>query len=289
MENHKLRIGLFVDAFFPMVDGVTVVVDNYAKRLLEFADVIVFCPQARDRHYKDQFPYKVVRSQKMMIPFTDYDYSTPLFDYRFRSELRRANLDIVHIHSPFSIGKIGVDYAKKHKIPCIATLHSQYHMDFEKRTKSVKIADMMIKEVMKVFNRCDEMYAVNHQVAKIFESYGAKTPPKVRFNGTDLPALSPGVELDQLRAKYQVKPHEFVLLFVGRIDAIKNIFFIIESLKTVKQKQLPFKMFFIGGGPDEEKLEHAIQQAKLEENVFFLGKILEIGRASCRERVSHGV
>jgi hypothetical protein len=29
----KLKIGLFIDTFFPMVDGVIMVVDNYARRL----------------------------------------------------------------------------------------------------------------------------------------------------------------------------------------------------------------------------------------------------------------
>ena len=41
MEN-RIKIGLFVDAFFPMIDGVAMVVDNYAKRLVKYADVFVF-------------------------------------------------------------------------------------------------------------------------------------------------------------------------------------------------------------------------------------------------------
>ena len=40
--DKKITIGLFIDTFFPMIDGVTMVVDNYAKRLSEYANVIVF-------------------------------------------------------------------------------------------------------------------------------------------------------------------------------------------------------------------------------------------------------
>lgn len=273
METRKLKIGLFVDAFLPMIDGVTIVVDNYAKRLLEYGDVTVFCPQAREKDYQDNAPYRVVRSRKMMIPFTDYDLSTPLFDYQFRKALRRSNLDVVHIHSPFTIGKIGVDYAKRKKIPVIATLHSQYHMDFEQRMKSTKIADMMTKEIMKVFNRCDEMYAVNHQVAKIFQTYGAIKEPQVRFNGTDLLPLPWDEGLVDLKRELGVKPNENVFLFVGRIDAIKNIFFIIEALKTVKKAKLPFRMFFAGTGPDEDRLHEAIEEANLGNQVTLVGRI----------------
>ena len=275
LSQNRLKIGIFVDAFFPMVDGVTVVVNMYATQMQQIADVTVFAPQSRDKTYVDNFPYKVVRSKKMMIPLTDYDYSTPLFDRHFRKSLRQSKLDIVHIHSPFSIGKMGVDYAKKHQIPCIATLHSQYKMDFQQRSKSEKIADMMVKEIMKVFNRVNEAYAVNHKVAQIFQSYGATFQPLVRHNGTDLLPLPQDNSLQQLRKKHQVLPHEKVFLFVGRIDVIKNILFIIDSLSHVKKSKIAFKMFFIGKGPDEEKLKEKIHAAKLENQVFMLGKIID--------------
>ena len=41
MKN-RLKIALFIDTYFPMIDGVVMVVDNYAKRLQEYADVTVF-------------------------------------------------------------------------------------------------------------------------------------------------------------------------------------------------------------------------------------------------------
>ena len=44
MSAEKIKIGLFTDAFFPMTDGVGMVVNNYAKRLIKYADVYVFAP-----------------------------------------------------------------------------------------------------------------------------------------------------------------------------------------------------------------------------------------------------
>ena len=49
-ENRKMNIGLFVDSFFPMIDGVVNVVDNYAKRLCKFANVTVFTTAPRDKN-----------------------------------------------------------------------------------------------------------------------------------------------------------------------------------------------------------------------------------------------
>ena len=34
----RLKVGYFIDTFFPMVDGVIMGVDNYAKRMQKYAD-----------------------------------------------------------------------------------------------------------------------------------------------------------------------------------------------------------------------------------------------------------
>ena len=46
-ENRKrrMRIGIFQDAFFPMIDGVVEVVDHYAREMQRYADVTVVVPE----------------------------------------------------------------------------------------------------------------------------------------------------------------------------------------------------------------------------------------------------
>ena len=65
----KLNIGLFLDTFYHMIDGVISVVDNYAKRLVRYANVTVFTIASRDKKYVDNFTYKIVRSQKLFYLF----------------------------------------------------------------------------------------------------------------------------------------------------------------------------------------------------------------------------
>lgn len=273
--NERIKIGLFIDVFYPMVDGVVVVVDNYAKRLQNIADVIVFAPKSRDKHYKDQFSYPVVRSAKFKVIFTDYDLSLPFLDAKYKKQLNHAKLDIVHIHSPFSIGQTGIRYAKKHHIPVIATLHSQYKQDFLSRTKSKMITEVMINEIMHVFNQCDACYGVNQKVSEIFLDYGAKIIPGVLANGTDLEAINDLKQIQNLREQYQIQDQEKVLLFVGRIDILKNILFTVDALKLLKQKQFPFKMIFVGSGPHEKELQAKIKKHQLENEVILTGKIMD--------------
>ena len=39
----RLKIAMVIDTYFPMIDGVVMVVDNYAKRLQKYADVKFTC------------------------------------------------------------------------------------------------------------------------------------------------------------------------------------------------------------------------------------------------------
>ena len=176
----NITIGLFNDSFYPMTDGVINVVDNYARLLSKRANVIVFVPSYPNNYYDDTtLPYKVVRCKSIKIPFLDYSLPIPKLDIKFLKELKKYNLDIVHIHSPFTIGATGVKYAKKHNIPCIATMHSQFKKDIMRFTKSELASDKLLKEIIKVFNSCDECFAVNKEVARIvYEDYHCKTIPR---------------------------------------------------------------------------------------------------------------
>ncbi len=267
-----IKVGLFIDTYFPMIDGVINVVHNYAQRINdgEF-EVTVFCPVA-DKKYKDEFGYRVVRCKSAKISFLDYRLPMPKTDGKFKKTLKNSNLDIVHIHSPFSVGKMGVRYAKKYGIPVIATMHSQFKQDFYRATHSNALTGIMLKTVMKVFNNCDECYAVNGRVAEIFLEYGAKRMPKVMYNATEmLPATNIGQACRLAEQTYGIAPDTPLLLFVGRLTALKNIYFIVDSLALLKD--VDFKMFFVGSGQDEVELQKRIDKQGLGDKVKIIGRV----------------
>ena len=279
MKNKKINVGLFVDAFYPMTDGVVLVVDNYARHLMRYCNVIVFCPRYVGKEFDDSvFPYKVVRCRSLKLPFLDYSMPMPKMDRNFQNTLKEYNLDIVHIHSPFAIGEAGVKYAKKNNIPVIATMHSQFKQDFKRAVKNNILADTLTKKIIRVFNKCDECWAVNLEVARIFhEDYGYKKIPKIMPNATEmLPVEDYHQACELINEKYSLKD-EKVFIFVGRINALKNIFFIVNSLKKVHdiKPDLKFKMFFIGNGQDEEELIKLVKKYKLKDYVIMCGKVVD--------------
>ncbi len=272
----RLSIGIFVDSFFPMVDGVIVVVDNYARRLVKDNDVTIICPRPLVKDYKFDKPYKVITCRTIKIPLIEYRHAKPLFDPKFRKKVNSLHFDIVHIHAPFNLGNMGTRYAKRHHVPLLATFHSQYKQDFYIRTKSRLFTAFMMHRIMKVFNRADLSFAVNERTRDLYHNeYGAKVKTLIKHNGTDLKYFSDQQRLAELKAKYGIKADEKVLLFVGRIDKVKNLYFTVDVLKILHEKGFKFRMLFVGSGPDQEGLEKKIAKSGFSDSVMFLGRIIE--------------
>ena len=273
-----MKVGLFIDTWYPMVDGVIKVVDNYARRLVQYCDVVVFCPETRgfSREDDEKLPYKVVRCSSLPLIKSDYDLPTPALDPRFEAQLILSGIDLVHIHSPFAVSLAGVLYAKIHKIPVVATLHSQYRQDFEKPLKFKPALEVAMDTIMRVFNACDECWAVNEGIMDLYvHDYGLTAPCKVRLNATDhYPVADPAEAARVVNETYGIPADATVFLFVGRINFIKNIDFTVRALAKAKQMGLKnFRMLFAGRGQDEDKLATLVQEVGLTEEVVMCGLI----------------
>lgn len=266
----KLKIGLFIDTWYPMVDGVIMVVDNYAKRLSKFCDVTVFTVDTGvDTR---EHPYKIVKTKSRQL--FKLAYKIPYITKEFKKTLDEYDLDIVHIHSPFFVGKAGLKYAKEKNIPVISTLHSQFKKDFKRSARLNFIVNILMKNVLKVFDACDENYAVNNKISELFYEYGLKRLPKVTRNGTDmLPVEDKEKALEMVNKKYNLDKDMPVFLFVGRITRLKNVCFITEAVSKLKNQN--YKMFFVGEGNDAVEVERLAKKLGISDNVILTGKIVD--------------
>ena len=273
----KLKIGIFLDSYYPAVDGVVLVVDNLATCLAKYNYVTVVIPYTTSVDEDINKPYKIIRINSIPIPFTEYRVS-PMknkLSKEFRM-LAKEKFDIIHIHSPFSIGALGLRVAKKLNIPCIATMHTRFDYEIRKIINNNLIIDNIIHNIIKIYNKCDKCIAINNAMIKVFADYGYKYRPIVIYNGTDLKPLKNIEEkVAIINKKLNLKDDEPVFLFVGRITDIKNIFFILDSLKLLKDDGYKFKMIYVGTGPDETKLKRKIKEYHMNNEVIMTGKIMD--------------
>lgn len=251
------------------------VVDNYAKKLSKYGEVVVIAPSfGNKKNNQIKLPYQIIRVNSLKFPCFGYSLALPFFDLGIKQRLIAENFDIIHIHSPFTLGRLGIEVAHECKIPVIATIHSQFKKDFLRYVKVDKIATKITKKLVKTFNRCNECWTVNKKMIELFQEYGCNNRMSVINNATDFTLIEDRLKTNEIvNKKYNLEPDETVLLFVGRIVILKNILFIIDALNHLKHKKYKFKMLFVGNGIDLKLLETKIKEHNLEGNVILCGEI----------------
>ena len=270
----RLKIGIFLDSYFPNVDGVVMVVDNLAKNLSKIADVTVIVPNTISRKDDDKREYKVVRIKSIKVPTTEYRLAVTLFKKKYYDMFK--DFDIVHIHSPFTIGKLGILVARRNNIPVIATMHTRFDFEFRKYLKFKFLVNFGIRKIIKPYNKCDDCIAVNNALVKVFKDFGYKKDPIVKYNGTDMKIIDDPIKsMKHINELYNLSKDEIVFLFVGRIISIENIFFTLDVLKKLKDDGIKFKMLYVGIGPDFELLKNKVKEYNMEDEVILTGKITD--------------
>lgn len=274
----RFNVGIFIDTFYPMVDGVIQVVNNVATLLQEKCNITVFTIKPANKNKQDnrEYNYNVVRCKSKNVFFFDYDMPVPRLDKKFIKTLNDSKLDIVYLHSPMAIGKCAVRYAKKHNIPIISHLHSQYKRDFYKSTHSRLLTKILLKNIMNVFNKSDCAIAVNEFTRDLFtKEYGLTCPTRVIYNATDMmPVNDEKQAREEINKDYNLTDDEKIFTFVGRINKLKNLSFIFESLVCLKKKMTNFKFLLVGSGNDMDHFKKMVKTLNLEENVIFAGRIM---------------
>lgn len=276
MNNKRLKIGLFLDSFFPAIDGVVNVVDNLAKELSKYNDVVVVVLYTKSVYDDKDRPYKVIRVKSLPVPFTEYRVS--LMQTRMSESYKilvEEKFDIIHIHSPLQIGALGVKIAKDANIPCIATMHTRFDFEIRKRISNKFVIDNIISRLIKVYNACDKCIAVNNAMKTVFKDYGYLYEPVVIYNGTDLKTCQDKEIINKINAKYSLENVYPVFLFVGRIVDIKNIFFILDVLKSLKEDGYNFKMIYVGDGFDLKELKRKIIEYNMQDCCITTGMITD--------------
>lgn len=273
-----MHVGLFIDGYYPIIDGVIKVVDAYASRLVKKCDVTVFTPYTRNQAagYDDSFPYEVVRCWSIMRKKDDYPQGYPVVDPKFRNAIKNAGLDIIHVHSAFPIGLCAKASARRLGIPLVGTIHSDFRPDVVHYLGKV-IGEPVIKLMMSVYNSCDECWTVSDAVGQMFiKDYGLKRPYRIMPYSTDhYPVSDETAAREEVNAAYGLEDDDFVLTHVGRLDLQKREDFIVRSLAVLK-KQLPaFKVLFVGEGNKQDYVKSLVEKLGLADNVVFCGKVAD--------------
>lgn len=261
----------FIDNYFPVIDGVTETVHEYAKHM----NATVVCPKM-ESHYleKNSFPYPILTSVTARVPFSRYASAVPKIDRRLEAEIAKAAPDIFHLHSPSLLGKYAAGLGKKMRIPVVATFHSKYYDAIYEFTKSRAIAKMVTDRIVKLYESCDEVWACSEETGETLRSYGYSKAYHVMPNGTDVTVPDNVQELkDRAAAVFHIPQGKHILLFVGQQIWYKNQRLILDAFRLLCDRNDGWFLIMAGSGKDEKEIEQYAASLNLTDRVLFTGLI----------------
>lgn len=268
--------GIFNDNFPPILDGVGLTAQNYAYWLRQQGhEVRVITDYAPNMEQViSEAPYPIDLIPSIPIPFrAPYRYGMPYLSPAFERRFKKMQFELVHAHCPFITGDLAYSAAKRQNIPLVATFHSKYRQDFEHNVHSKFIVDLMVKRVVRFFDKADEVWIPLSAVEETLREYGYKGHVEVMENGNDF--YAPSAQIAQMRSQMReelgLMPDDTMLLFVGQHTWEKNIGFLLDSLALMRDK--PFQLFMVGTGYAVREIRQRIGQLGLSHRVTLLGNI----------------
>lgn len=267
--------GLFNDSFPPVLDGVSLTVQNYAKWLINKGKRVCvvtpwnpFDPKHPDFEMHRYFSLPIYNRYP-------YRYGYPLVDPFIWRNCRRVPFRLVHAHCPFSSGRLARYAARYHKIPLIATFHSKFRTDLERSLPGFMV-DYQMKRMRRFFNEADALWIPQAAVEETVREYGITAPVTVVDNGNDLGDDTiddiAAVKSDA-RRRLGIADNRIMLIFVGQHIREKGVLIIIDALS--KLAGIDFEMHFVGNGYASAEMKRRAEALNLSDRICFHGVVNE--------------
>jgi len=267
-----VKIGIFTDSYKPYTSGVVTSISTFKEEMTRLGhEVYIFAPSYPNYEDDEENVYRF-----MAIPSpTNHDYTLAIPVYPGLTMIvKKLKLDIIHVQSPFTMGRVGLHYARKYRIPMLLTYHSRY----DQYVHYVPLAQDLAKEVTIKYsssfcNHCDHIIVPSQDILEIVTDYEVRKPITVIPTGIPLHKFEGG-DPQWLRNNYQIPEGNKILLFVGRLTKEKNLFFLIKAFKEVKNRLPNTTLVLTAQGPIEGELKSLSNHLGLSpEDIIFTGAL----------------
>lgn len=265
-----MKIGIFTDSYLPYTSGVVRSIQTFTEELSNLGhDVFIFAPKYKNCSEES----RVFRFASIPSPTNrDFTLAVP-FSPRLRPTIKRLNLDLIHVHSPFLLGRLGARYARKLGIPLVFTFHTLYDQYVHYVPFARSFTRELAQRISRDFcNQCDLVLVPTWVIGDYLRKIGVQAPIDRVPTGIKLADFQGG-HRDWLRERFKISPQDRVLLFVGRLGQEKNIGFLMECFSLISREIQDTVLVLVGGGPEEEDLRNKAHELGISERVVFTGTL----------------
>ncbi len=259
MTGDLPAVAAFTDTYLPTVNGATYTIESWRDRWERRGGRMHVIYPASD-HEPTAREHPV---ESLSFPFYEGLYvSTP------RVPRGLYDIDIVHAHTPFSLGIAGYRYARRHDVPLVASYHtptSEYVEYLPAGVLSDSLASIASGYERRYLDRADAVTVPSEPTRDHLRDLDVDTPITVVPNGIDTERFRPVGEDERaaFRARHGL-PSGPLVGYTGRHGYEKELDAILDIAPD-----LDATVVFGGDGPARESLEARANE--IDADVRFLG------------------
>jgi len=265
-----LRIAVFTDSALPILNGVSVSVDALVSELRNQGhSVHVFA--ARFPNYRDPDP-NTYRFRALETPLSKgYPFAYPPF-YRQLRKFRRHTFDIIHTHTPFMLGMVGLRWAQSHEIPIVSTYHTLYdrYAHYLPLLPRRYVRFRIAKHTNFYYNQVAHVITPTDASAKWLKRHSIETPTSVIPTGIPRGSI---IDRADARTALGIPPEARLMLYVGRLAREKNLGLLMEMAASAFQADRSLRLWLVGDGPFRAEVAGMARDLGIGDRVRFVGAV----------------
>jgi len=182
-----------------------------------------------------------------------------------RRDLGEFKPNIVHIAAPDLIGHRAVTWARRHKIPAVASVHTRF--DTYLAYYHLQALEPLARGIMRrLYLRCDALLVPAESIAAVLHAQRMNRHISIWSRGVDRVQFNPGRRDMEWRRSLGIADHEFVVAFLGRIVMEKGLDVYADAIEALTARNVPHRALIIGEGPARPWFEQ-----RLGSEVIFVG------------------
>jgi len=265
----SLRVGFFTEIYLPVVNGVVASVEGLADGLRARGHS-VYCFAPRMPGYEEA-DGPVFRMPSLPLPTkTPYRLTLPVVSRRNRNGIIKR-LSVVHVHSPFVTGWMGLRYSRRYGMPLVYTYHTQleayaHYVPFE--PNATRFAATQLTRAFA--NMADAVIVPTRAMAQRLVEVGVRARVEIVPSGIDVGRFGRGRRDEALRARIGAGAGDRLVLSVGRLAKEKNLELLLRALAASDPS---LRLAIAGDGPMRSELVELARRLGVGARTKFLGAI----------------
>ena len=264
-----MHVGLFTECYRPIQNGVVASVDALACELRAGGHEVT-CVTPRMPNYREVQEF-VVRVPSLPLPTrTAYRLTIP-FVAGERGWRALERLSIVHTHSAFVTGWMGLRLARRLRVPLVFTYHTQleeyvHYVPFDARATRSAAAHL----TRTYANAADAVVVPTAAMEARLRALGVTARIAVVASGIDLGEFAGGRRDEALRARFGVHADTAMVLSVGRLGREKNVELTLAAFAQLGAQRA--RLVLVGDGAQREALQRRAEQLGIAARTTFAGE-----------------